>query len=401
MTENQKPKNYFKKLLILFFGVTILVAGFGFGYSYGISDWQKSIDKSNISQNNDKIDFDLFWETWNYVKENSVKGDISDKQLFYGALEGIVASIKDPYSIFLEPETAEKFDDELSGSFEGIGAEIGIKKNQLTVIAPLPGTPAQKAGLMAGDFILSIDGTDTSGIALDFAVSKIRGPKGTEVTLMIFREGGEEPFEVKIVRDKIDIVSVRWEMKSGDVAYIELMYFNGDTLEEFNKIVSRIIDLKPEAVILDLRNNPGGYLQTAVEVAGAWIEKDVVVYEKGRDETKFSHKANGKARFKNLPTVVLINGGSASGSEIVAGALQDYKVATLVGETSFGKGSVQDLVKLSDGSSIKLTVAEWYTPSGRNINQEGIEPDIAVELTKDDYDNDRDPQLDKALEILK
>lgn len=410
--QNSKPKNNSKpktrSLKIIFFTFIIsvfILASFSIGYLLGLSAISQNLGTELLLEETPElkdleVDFDLFWQTWNHIKQNYVEQDITDEQLFYGALAGIVASLQDPYSIFLEPETAEKFNEELSGSFEGIGAEIGIKKNQLTIIAPLPNTPADRAGLRAGDKVLAIDELDARGISLDFAVSKIRGPKGTKVTLTIVREGVDEPFEVEIIRDTIDIPSVRWEMKEGQIAYIDLMYFNGDTLDEFKKAVKEIVEAKPKGIILDLRNNPGGFLGTAIEVAGEWIEDEVVVYEKRRDDYQLSHKARGRADFKNIPTVVLVNIGSASGSEIVAGALQDYQKATIVGEQTFGKGSVQDLKRLKDGSSIKLTVAEWLTPSGRNINEEGIAPDVEVELTKDDYDNDRDPQLDKALELL-
>jgi len=377
----------FKIVFIVFLLSVFVLSGFSIGFLFGLTGYsKKSINNiTNITnQPSDdlvsdpqEIDFDLFWQTWNYVKDNYVAEGITDEQLFYGALAGVVASLEDPYSVFLEPEIAEKFDQELEGSFEGIGAEIGIKKNQLTVIAPLPDTPAKKAGLRSGDMILAIDGMDTRGITLDFAVKNIRGPEGEEVVLTIARDEVDEAFEVSIVRGKIDIPSVRWEMKESNIAYIELMYFNGDTLDEFKIATKEIKDQKPKAIILDLRNNPG--------------ENEVVVYEKRKDDHMIGHKAHGKAEFKSIPTVVLVNIGSASGSEIVAGALQDFEIATIVGEQTFGKGSVQDLKHLGDGSSIKLTIAEWLTPSGRNINKEGIIPDVEIELSKEDYDNDLDP----------
>lgn len=368
------------------------------------------------------VDFQQFWQVWKYVKENYVKSDVSDTKLYYGALEGMVNALGDPYSVFFNPEISKKFDEDLSGSFEGIGAEIGKKDNIITIISPLPGTPAEKAGLRAGDKILAIDGQETSNMALDFAVSIIRGNKGTKVKLTILPASDDKTKEVEITRSKIEIDSVRFSretkvesikdvnnegqdkdglMLDGNIAYIELLYFNENTLGDWNKTILSIIEKKPEGIILDLRNNPGGFLTTAIEIAGDWVNGKTVVSERLRNGQVLGHNSERQARLAGIPTVVLINGGSASGSEIVAGALQDYKVATIVGETSFGKGSVQDLRTFPDGSSVKLTIAEWLTPSGKNINNEGIKPDIEVKLTREDFEAGKDPQLDKALEILK
>lgn len=345
------------------------------------------------------VDFNLFWKVWSLVQKNYVHQPVADTKLFYGALSGIVSSLDDPYSVFFDPETAEKFQQELEGTFSGIGAELGIKEKQLTIIAPLPDTPAARAGLMAGDRILLIDGQDTTDMALDYAVSIIRGEKGTDVTLTIWREGWEKPQDFKITRDQIEVASVKWEMK-GDIAYIEINHFNEDTSARFNQAVNELITKNPKGLILDLRNNPGGFLDTAVEVAGEWILKNVVVIEQRDDGEKIEEKSDGLARLQNLKTVVLINEGSASASEIVAGALQDYEKATLVGKKTFGKGSVQNFEPLEDGSAIKITVAEWLTPKGRQIDKEGIAPDVEVDLTAEDYNANRDPQLDKAILIL-
>lgn len=362
------------------------------------------VDKDNApGMRTKKVDFDIYWKAWDHIKKNYVETNVSDPKLFYGSLEGMVASLGDPYSVFFEPETSQKFQQEIAGSFDGIGAEIGLKNNVVTVISPLSGSPAQKAGLKAGDSIISINGKETKNISLGEAVDLIRGPKGTKVTLVIYRKGEKDTRTIEVFRGKISIKSVEWSQMDGNIIDLKLKYFNEDTLKDFRNAVNEIVLKKPKGIILDIRDNPGGLLSTAVEIASFWVGgSDIIVVEKGRDGKYVGEKAmNKNPVFKSIPTVVLINKGSASGSEILAGALQDYKLAKVVGETSFGKGSVQDLREFSDGSSLKLTIAKWYTPYSREINERGIDPDIKVELTDEDWNNDRDPQLEKALEILK
>lgn len=347
------------------------------------------------------VDFNLLWEVWNIAKERYLEQPVLDTQLFYGALSGIVASLGDPYSAFLEPETTKKFNEDLSGMFDGIGAEIGIRSEQLVIIAPLPDTPAALSGLKSRDRILAIDGEDTQGMPLDIAVSKIRGEKDTTVVLTILSDGQEESREVPIVRGTINVKSVRWEARDDGIMYVRIIYFNETTLESFEEVLRKIAEHNARAVVLDLRNNPGGFLEVAVKLASEWIDPgQVVVFQEFRGGEREAFEAYGQPRLKGTPTVVLINDGSASASEIVAGALRDHKAATLVGEQSFGKGSVQNYERLRGGSSIKITVAHWLTPSGDIINEEGIEPDFAVELTREDVENEKDPQLEKAVEIL-
>lgn len=346
------------------------------------------------------IDFELFWDVWKTIKADYVEKNISDKDLFYGAMEGMVYSLKDPYSVFLKPEISKEFSDELSGEFEGIGAEVGMKNNRLTIISPLPDSPAEKAGLKAGDKVYAIDSKDTAEMYLDEAVSKIRGKKGTEVVLTVSRDGLKEAMDIKIIRDTIKFDSVKWNIRDDNIGYIKVSHFNVDTADKFWEAVDDIVKANPKGIILDLRGNPGGFLDAAVKMASAWVEDGVVVTEKYSEEQKKEHNAIGRAYLANYKTVVLINRGSASGSEIVAGALKDLGFAVLVGEKTFGKGSVQSLEEFSDGSSLKLTVAKWLTPNGHCINKEGIEPDIAVELSEDDYNKDMDPQMDKAVSII-
>ncbi len=349
------------------------------------------------------IDFKLFWETWDELKNSYIDGEsLEDKKLFYGALKGMVAATGDPYTVFMEPVVAQEFDNDLAGTFEGIGAEIGMKNDMITVVAPLPDMPAEKAGVMAGDKILAIDATSTVGMSVDQAVSRIRGTKGTEVTLNIFRKGVEKPFDIKITRGTIIVKSVKTEKLDDDIALIQVTNFNNDTEALFAEAVRETVASNPKGIVLDLRNNPGGYLETAIEMASEWIEDGVIVTEKFADESKnIEHLARGRARLSKIPTVVLVNQGSASASEIVSGALQDTGKAIILGEKTFGKGSVQTVSKLEDGSSIKLTIAKWLTPKGRSINELGIEPDLTIGLSNDDYQNDRDPQKDAAIELIK
>lgn len=413
----------FKKFISIYLIITFVLISFcsglftGYGIKFrtiNIADSKegkvlnKEIKPEYLSKD---VDFSLFWDLWNLIREKYVKQPVSETKLFYGAMSGLVAGLEDPHSVFLEPETSKKFTQEISGSFEGIGAEISIKKNRLTIVAPLPESPAEKAGLKAGDNIAAIGDLDTAGISLEEAVNLIRGKKGTEVVLSVIRNGWEKPEKFSITRNTINIVSVRWNQMEAnkDIAYLKISFLNEDTPSNFKKAVQEILTKNPKGIILDLRNNPGGLLDVAIKISSYWVDKGVIVLEQfGPNyrnsltlDKKAEYKSLGYGNFKDIPTVVLVNQGSASGSEIIAGALQDYQKATIVGEKTFGKGSVQELEKLPDGSSVKLTIAEWFTPKGRVINNLGIEPDINIKLTDEDYNNDKDPQLEKAMEILR
>lgn len=349
---------------------------------------------------NSDFDYNLFWTVWSSIKEKYVIQTVSDKELFYGAVKGLVKGLDDPYSVFLEPDLAKRFLEDISGSFEGIGIEIGIKENRLTVIAPLSNTPAHRAGIRAGDKIFAIDGHDTIDMSLDEVVYLIRGPRGTPVTLTIWRDGGAKTQDIEIIRDTIEIKTVSWELKGNNIAYIKVSHFSEETLRDFDDITIVALRANPNGLIIDLRNNPGGYLDTAVEMAGYWIGKDTVTLSRDAKGVEIAYKSSGQGELSHLNTIVLVNKGSASASEILAGALQDYKRGILLGEQTFGKGSVQELESYSDDSALKLTIAHWYTPLGRTIHGQGITPDIEVEMTFEDYDLNRDPQLDRAIEIL-
>ncbi len=356
----------------------------------------------------DSVDFKQFWETWDMVKNRYVDQPVDDVDLFYGALEGLVQGLDDPYSEYFPPQEAKEFVESLTGEFDGIGAEIGKRDGQLIVIAPIAHSPAERAGIKAGDMIFLIDKEDVSALSIDEAVSKIRGKKGTQVTLTVASKEDTQVRDVVITRDTIVIPTIISEMKEGSIAYVRMSAFSDDTDVELKKTVKELLTKNPKGFILDLRSNPGGYLDTAVNVASLWISSGPVVLEGSEKTGKQALDATGRdVLLADVPTVVLIDGGSASASEIIAGALQDTKKATIVGQTSFGKGSVQDVQPLPDGSAIKLTIARWYTPNGRQIDKEGIVPDVVVEemvTTTPKGDGEVgiiDLGLQKALEILR
>jgi len=400
---DNKRGNLKKRIGILVFVLIIFFGGYLFGQQNAKNYFKplayNSVESKEIAEE-DRVDFNLYFEVWNSIKENYVeKIKISDKDLFYGSLKGIAEATGDPYTSFLDPEESREFNEDLSGKFEGVGMEVGIRNEIVTVISPLDGTPAQKAGVMAGDKIYAVDNQSTIGLSLDDVVSKIRGPKGTEVTLTIIR-GEEKPFDLKITRGLIVVESVKTELRDDNIYVIRISNFNEDTEFLFYNAVNEILEKNPEGIILDLRNNPGGYLDTAINLASKWIEDGIIVAEQLNDNKREEYMARGIAQLKDYQTVVLVNGGSASASEILAGALRDYKKAEIVGTTTYGKGSVQALKELSDGSNLKITVAKWLTPAGDYIDEKGIDPNIEVELTMDDVNNDRDPQLDKAIELI-
>jgi carboxyl-terminal processing protease len=357
------------------------------------------------------VDMSQFWKVWDTLKTTYLRTPVEDPELFYGSIKGMVASLGDPYSVYFDPDEASQFSSQLEGTFEGIGAEMGFKDSQMIIVSPLPNTPAAKAGLKAGDAVLKINGEDTTNMPLDIAVSKIRGPKGTKVTLNIYRDGIAEPFDVTITRDQITVDSVQSKMidESGKettgnngIALITISEFNQDTVQEFDAALSAMMLRSPKGIIIDLRGDPGGYLDAAVEVPRDWIGDQPVVIQRHSDGTEDIMKPTLKISPINLPTVILVDKWTASAAEIVSGAMQDYGKATLVGETTFGKGSVQEYIdSFPDGSALKLTVAEWLTPKGRSIDKKGITPDVAVAITDDDIKAGRDPQLDKAIAIIK
>lgn len=404
MTE--KTKKILKIVLQIGVVVLLMAISFGGGVFYGY-DKVPSIQKVDglSGKEDDKpqdVDFGLFWDVWHNVETSFVdKTKMDKKAMVYGAISGMVKSLKDPYTVFMAPEEAKKFKDDVSGSFEGIGAEIGIRKDILTIISPLKDSPAEKAGLRAGDKVLKIDDTLTSDLTVDEAVTLIRGPKGTEVILYITRDGFEKAKEIKITRGVITIPTAKFEMKEGNIAYIALYHFYGNSSIELRSALRDALLSGAQGLVLDLRNNPGGLLDMSIDIASIFLpEGKIVVTEDYGNGTKYEHKSYGPAVLKDFPMVVLVNEGSASASEILAGALRDVRGVKLIGQKTFGKGSVQRLEDLEEGASLKVTIAKWFTPNGYSISDGGLKPDVEVEMTDEDFEKNKDPQLEKALSVI-
>lgn len=349
------------------------------------------------------VDFSLFWEAWNAIEAKHIKRNSLDPQaMVYGAIRGLVRSLDDPYSAFLTPGEAKRFDEDITGSFDGIGVELSIKKGVITVISPLKDTPGQRAGIRAGDKIIKINETVTSDLSLDEAVNLIRGPKGTTVTLTIFREESDKTSEISVIRDTITVPALNWEIKKPDIIYLQIFTFGEKTEQDLGSAIPQMLNQGGKKIIIDLRNNPGGLLESAVKIASFFLKNDTLVVSErladGKIEDEFRTEHDGA--LKTMPLVILVNRGTASASEILAEALRVGRGAALVGETTFGKGSVQELLPLGS-SNLKLTVAEWLTPKGESINNNGLKPDISVNISEEDFEQGRDPQLDKALEIIR
>lgn len=396
-----------------FLGVLLALIGFAYfaGYQKGsvgqffateVPVSPQDVVFQNIKNPDATIDFSLFWRVWDLLKEKYVdRNSLDAKEMFYGAIDGMLAASGDPYTTFFSPKENREFQEDITGSFEGIGAEMTLEDGILTIVTPLDDSPSQKAGLLPNDRVLKIDDEATVNLAIDEAVAKIRGPRGTEVRLTIFREGDEEAREVVVERDIIVVKSVKYEMR-GKIALVRVSRFGDDTADDFQSIMATIVVERPQGMILDLRNNPGGYLEAAVAIAHHFLPSGtVVVMEENADGKKHSLVSSGAPRFDRLPLVVLINEGSASASEILAASLKErHPATTLVGKKSFGKGSVQELISVGKDTSVKITVARWLTPNGNQIHKVGISPDVEVSASRDQEDAEKDPQLEKAIELL-
>ncbi len=400
-------KNRYFAIGILIIVVAALTGGaFYFGYKRGTEKPQTVIIRgvANLEEGNvEAVDFSLFWDAWKTLKDKYVGADkINNQDLVYGAVSGLFGALKDPNSVFFPPSDAKKFEEDIAGEFSGIGAEIGIRNDQLVIIAPLKNSPAEKAGLKAGDKIIKINDAFTVGLNVDEAVKLIRGERGTKVILTISRNGWEKSKEISIIRDIIQVPTIDWEIKDNNIAYIHLYNFYEKAPFLLYQAISEIVFKNPKGIILDLRDNPGGYLEGAVNIAGWFLDPGkVVVSEEFRSGKKEVFKTYGSGLFDGFPMVVLVNEGSASASEILAGALRDNNKIKLIGKKTFGKGTVQELETLKDGSMVKITVAHWLMPNGGLIEKNGLNPDYEVDLTEEDVKAGRDPQLEKAVEILK
>ncbi len=400
-----------KKILGIFIAIALSVTAIGTtylaGYRSGKSETKVVEIKgiADISPGSDvNADFGIFWQAWSELKENYLRsGEVKDQEMIYAAIKGLAENLGDPYTTFFSPEEASKFNEDISGEFGGIGAELEALNGQIIVVAPMKGTPAERAGLKPRDIIIKANDTDLLGKDTTDAVKVIRGEPGTKVKLTILREGQSGTLEIDITREVIRIPAVEWEMRDSDILYLKLHNFNENAYSAFNRAILEVANKeKPKAMILDLRSNPGGYLEVSVDIAGWFIEDGkVIVREKYASGEDTEFKARGNNALGKMPLVVLVNGGSASAAEILAGALKDHKNVKIIGEKTFGKGTVQTLEELSDGSLLKITVANWLTPNGTVIDKQGIKPDIEVTITKEDVEKGKDTQLEKAIEAAR
>ena len=410
-----------KRAPAVIISVLALAGSFLLGMSFGGEKVSSSPPSDIISgvESPENVNFTPFWKVWNIINERYVSSatTTTNDERVWGAIQGLTASLNDPYTVFFPPEEKKNFESEISGNFEGVGMEIAIKDEIITVVAPLKGTPAFKAGIQPGDKILKIDEKVTADMRVDEAVRIIRGPKGTSVRLTILRKN-KEPFEIKVVRDVIDVPVIDTEIRSsnggaggglglrGDGIFVIKLYnFTAPSKMLFRQALREFVLSGSHKLILDLRGNPGGYLDAAIDISSWFVPQGKVIVSEdfGKNAKERVHRSFGYG-YNLLPDgfkmVVLVNGGSASASEIVAGALQEHKIATLVGEKTFGKGSVQELLSVTSDTSLKITVARWLTPEGRSISEGGLTPDIEVKGAEKKSDTSPDPQFDKAVEIL-
>jgi len=416
------------KFRSFFLSVAILLLVGGIGYKIGqksqpgIPVLLKPVTNVTQPSNQQFVDFALFWDVWGRLQKYYIDAPSIDTQkMIWGAISGAVNSLEDPYTVFLPPKENKEFKEDLGGSFEGIGAQLGIKDGRIIVIAPLKGTPAERAGLKPFDWILKVDGEETLNWTITQAVTKIRGPKGTSVKLTILHEKTEKPEEIEIMRDGILVPSVEYwikpintiteisgstssaKLRTETVAYLKLSRFGDRTNEEWLKAVVDIAaswkTKNVKGLVFDLRNNPGGYLDGSVFIASEFLKSGLIVTQTNSDGSKQEYQVDRKGQLFDIPLVVLINKGSASASEIVAGALRDYSRGTIIGETSFGKGSVQTPQELNGGASVHITTGKWLLPKGDWINKRGITPQVEVTMNGG-TEATSDAQLAKAIELL-
>lgn len=407
-------ENNFKKYKFLSITTILIIVAFSFGIYLGKSNTRQTSQEvfnlgttTNINSSS-TADMTPFWTTWKLLEQKFVythkdAKKITDQEKVWGAIQGLTSSYGDPYTVFMPPEENKNFENDISGNFEGVGMELAIKDKNIVVVAPLKDTPAYKAGVMKGDVIIAINGETTAGMSVDDAVKKIRGKAGTNVTLTFARNGTTKPIEITMMRGIIDVPTAETEIK-GDVFVIHLYNFYALSANKFRMALREFIDSGKTKLVLDLRGNPGGYLESAVDMASWFLPlgKTVVREDFGPNIEEQVYRSKGYDIFnENLRMLILADSGSASASEILAGALQENNVAKIVGTKTFGKGSVQELIKITPETSLKVTIARWLTPNGVSISDGGLTPDYKVEITEADLKANKDPQMDKAIELLK
>lgn len=403
--------NYTKKQIQNFLGATcVLVFIFTLGIYVGYNNkpWVEKVagidNKNPTTQIGNDTDFEPFWKVWGLINEKYPHPEEATGQdRVWGAIEGLTSSLNDPYTEFFPPQESKQFMEQISGEFSGVGMEVGMKDNILTVVAPLKGSPAEKAGIKPGDKIIKIDSKITTDMKVDEAVKLIKGKAGTSITLTLYRQGDEQPFDVKLIREVITIPTIESVIRNDGIQILNIYNFGAGVTDEFKKEITAFKDSGRNKLIIDLRNNPGGFLDAAVEIASYFLPQgDVIVKEDyGTKQAEDVFRSKGyNVVDSDVKIVLLVDGGSASASEILAGALSEHKRATLIGEQTYGKGSVQELIPITDDTSLKITVAKWLTPNGVSISLKGLAPDIKVSITKDDIQKKLDPQLDRAVLYL-
>lgn len=394
-------RDWTRTALVAVLVLVVILTSSGMGFAAGwylrpnVSPTPAPASQSDIQQR-----FQIFWEAWNVIERDFNRDDPLDTQkMIYGAVSGMVRALGDPYTVFVEPAQAKIFDEDLEGSFEGIGATVDVVEGYLVIIETLQGSPAEQAGLRAGDIVLQADGKSLEGLDLMQAIAMIRGPKGSQVRLLIQRRDVAEPFEVSVVRAKIDLPTVSYRLLDNGIGYVRLTEFNNQATARLQGALREIMARKPKGLIFDMRGNPGGYLHIAVQVASQFIRDGVIVTEKDHDGKVTEYKAEGRGLAFDVPLVVLVDGGSASAAEIVAGAIQDSGRGILIGRQTYGKGSVQTSHNFGDGSSLRVSIARWYTPKGHQLDGKGLTPEIAVPLDPNKPAGE-DAVLDRAIQHL-
>lgn len=390
------------KYTVTILGLLILV-GVSFGSGFGVARFTTTSPLAALAPTTDSPEyFKVFWEAWGIVQQNFVDPKaLAPERMTSGAIKGMVEALGDAHTGYVDPQHYKFEQADLEGAFDGIGAQVGVQNRRLTVIAPMEGSPAERAGIRPGDLILQIDGKDATGMSVAEAVSKIRGPKGSKVKLSILHDGERRPVDMEITREQIRLPSVVRRILPDNIGYVRLAFFSEKVKDELVPALDTLVKSQVKALVLDLRNNPGGLLDETISVASQFLKEGVVAYQVDRDGKKTAYNVRPGGLATGIPIVVLVNKGSASASEILAGAIQDAARGVLIGEETFGKGSVNRFHELSDGSALYVTFARWTTPNGRLIEGKGLLPDIEVPLTEEDRLAGRDPQLERALEYVK